>query len=138
MTHGRQTPEREKLLSLLEKMEDTFPMEFAPPCSLTERPAGLPADLFVLYSITDGMEIDVPGTVILPLEEVSLWPEEPSCGEPQRLCFGHMNFGDFLCIDENGTVFQMDIEDGSEFLRWDSLLDFLQSEYESGVKTDAL
>ena len=137
MAYGYKASEREKLLCLLEKMEAAFPMRFAAPYHQSARPAGLPAGLAALYSITDGMEIDVPGTVILPREEVWPLPEKAPGGEMRRICFGHMNFGDLLCTDESGSVVQIDIEDGSEFLRWDSLLEFLEDEYESGVRLHA-
>ena len=123
--------EREILCLLLEEMEAALPMAFAPPCMRTDRLAELPASLSALYSLTDGMEINVPGTVILPLEELPPWTRET-----QRICFGHMNFGDLLCMDAEGRVYQIDIEDGAEFLSWDSLFAFLKSEYESGVMSN--
>ncbi len=124
--------EHEALCRLLEEMEAAFPMIYAPPCARTDRLAELPAGLSALYALTDGMEINVPGTVILPLEALP-----PRSGETRRICFGHMNFGDLLFMDVEGRVYQIDIEDGSEFLSWDCLLDFLKSEYESGVKSCA-
>ena len=122
-------PESEKLCCLLEEMEAELPMRFAPPCARSNRLAELPAGLSELYSLTDGMEINVPGTVILPLEALP-----PQTKETQRICFGFMNFGDMLCMDQEGRVYQINLEDGTEFLSWDSLYSFLESEYESGVK----
>ena len=124
---------KNRIYDLLETMEASMPMAFAPPVTDMKRLSGLPESLFTLYTITDGMEINIPGTVILPAGEISEWPETPDAGDSRLICFGHMNFGDLLCADRDGRIIQISIEDGAEFLRWESLTDYLEYEYESGV-----
>lgn len=82
-----------------------------------------------LYTITDGVEIDVPGTVFYSIEEILSVNErnlEDGCLE-----IGHMNFGDTISVDSEGKVVQIELETGDVFLDWDSLEAFLNDELEA-------
>lgn len=81
-----------------------------------------------LYVITDGVEIDVPGTVLYSIEKILSVNErglEDGCLE-----IGHMNFGDTISVDSEGKVVQIEHETGDVFLDWDSLEAFLNDELE--------
>lgn len=79
-----------------------------------------------LYAITDGVEIDVPGTVFYPIEKI-LSVNENGLSEGY-LIIGHMNFGDVISIDAAGKVVQIAHETGDVFLDWDNLEGFLCDE----------
>lgn len=117
----------EKLLQL----EREMPMSFAPPATAEDLTAfrqrfpQAPAILYELWAISDGVEINIPGTVLYNVKE-ALTASAPEDWVP----LGRMSFGDPLYLDPDGQVLQIDHEDGSLFLTWPSLLDFLEDERE--------
>lgn len=117
----------EKLLQL----EREMPMAFAPPAPSEELAAfrqrfpQAPDVLYELWAISDGVEINIPGTVFYSAKEALATPA-PGNWAP----LGHMSFGDPLYLAPDGQVLQVDHEDGSLFLSWPSLLDFLEDERE--------
>lgn len=82
-----------------------------------------------LYAITDGVEIDVPGTVLYSIERILSVNE--SGLKDDYLEIGHMNFGDTISINSEGKVVQIEHETGDVFLDWDSLEAFLKDELEA-------
>lgn len=82
-----------------------------------------------LYAITDGVEIDVPGTVFYSIEKILSVNE--SGLDDGYLEIGHMNFGDTISVDSEGKVVQIEHETGDAFLDWDSLEAFLNDEIEA-------
>lgn len=82
-----------------------------------------------LYAITDGVEIDVPGTVLYSIEIILSVNE--SGLKDGYLEIGHMNFGDTISINSEGKVVQIEHETGDVFLDWDSLEAFLKDELEA-------
>lgn len=117
----------EKLLQL----EREMPMSFAPPAPAEELEVfrqcfpQAPDILYELWAISDGVEINIPGTVFYSAKEALAAPAPGDC-----VPLGHMSFGDPLYLAPDGQVLQMDHEDGSLFLGWPSLLDFLEDERE--------
>lgn len=117
----------EKLLQL----EREMPMSFAPPATaedltvFRQRFPQAPAILYELWAISDGVEINIPGTVLYGVKE-ALAASAPEDWVP----LGRMSFGDPLYLDPDGQVLQIDHEDGSLFLTWPCLLDFLEDERE--------
>lgn len=116
------------ILNLLMEMESTGkPMAFRPPASSEALAAaacrGLPRSQLLLWSVTDGCEINVPGTILYALEEAR------SRAAPDGLFpLGRMNFGDELFLTPQGQVLQLDHEDGTVFLDWLDLDAFLRDE----------
>ncbi len=82
-----------------------------------------------LYKISNGIEINVPGTVIYPAEEVREYCDSDH-GE-SVLEIGSMNFGDILVMDEDGIVQQIDHESGEVFLTWNTIEGLLMDELET-------
>lgn len=82
--------------------------------------------LKALYLITNGVEINVPGTILYPIAKVL---EQNGEGEPEDLLeIGATNFGDRLLISSDGKIKQLDHETGEDFLEWGSLEQFLLDE----------
>lgn len=79
-----------------------------------------------LYEISDGIEIDVPGTVFYPIKKIISVNEGVSFNECIEI--GVMNFGDIISITSEGKVIQLEHESGDVFLDWDCLEDFLNDE----------
>lgn len=79
-----------------------------------------------LYEISDGIEIDVPGTVFYPIKKIISENERVSAKEVIEI--GVMNFGDIISITSEGKVIQLEHESGEAFLDWDCLEDFLNDE----------
>lgn len=119
------------LYQKLLQLEEELPMSFAPPAAAAELAAfrqrypQAPAVLYELWSISDGLEINRPGTVLHSAKEALAIPA-PGDWVP----LGRMSFGDPLYLDADGQVLQVDHEDGSLFLTWPHLLDFLEDERE--------
>lgn len=79
-----------------------------------------------LYMVTDGVEINVPGTVLYPAEMVMKRNEGRN---PNALLeIGTFIFGDRLYLAADGKVTQVDHETGEVFLEWRSLNRFLMDE----------
>lgn len=79
-----------------------------------------------LYEISDGIEIDVPGTVLYPINKIISINEGLTIDECIEI--GVMNFGDIIAINSEGKVIQLEHESGKVFLDWDSIEDFLNDE----------
>ena len=79
-----------------------------------------------LYEISDGIEINVPGTVFYPIEKII----STNRGVPSDECIdiGVMNFGDIISISSGGKIIQLEHESGGIFLDWNCLEDFLNDE----------
>ena len=110
-------------------MKQRIPMTFAPPAAreavaaFRRRCPRAPDILYELWSISDGVELNVPGTVLYSAGEAL---EKPALGGCVPL--GHMSFGDPLYLDTGGQVLQMDRRNGALFLSWPTLLDLLEEE----------
>lgn len=79
-----------------------------------------------LYEITDGVEIDVPGTVLYPIEKIISLNKGKSSKD--LLEIGVMNFGDLIFVNDEGKIVQIEHETGEVFLEWNTLADFLNDE----------
>lgn len=79
-----------------------------------------------LYEMTDGVEIDVPGTVLYPINKIISLNE--NVGSEGYIEIGVMNFGDTILITSDGKIVQLEHESGDVFLDWDCLEDFLKDE----------
>lgn len=82
-----------------------------------------------LYEISDGIEIDVPGTVFYPIKKIISVNEGVSANKCIEI--GVMNFGDIILISSEGKVIQLEHESGDVFLDWDCLADFLNDELDA-------
>lgn len=82
-----------------------------------------------LYEISDGIEIDVPGTVFYPIKKIISANKGVAFNECIEM--GVMNFGDILSITSEGKILQLEHESGDAFLDWDSLEDFLKDELDA-------
>lgn len=94
-----------------------------------------PKEFKALLKCFNGGEIFIPGTIIYGVGgttddtvvahnsyEVKSRYKIPN----DYLVIGKMNFGDYICIDLNdNSVVQWDHENNEEFIRWDSLEDWL-------------
>ena len=79
-----------------------------------------------LYEISNGIEIDVPGTVFYSIEtiiSINMGVSSDKCIE-----IGVMNFGDIISISSWGKILQLEHESGGIFLDWNCLEDFLNDE----------
>ena len=120
------------LYQKLLQLEREMPMSFAPPATaqdltvFRQRFPQTPSILYELWAISDGVEINIPGTVLYRVKE-ALAVSAPGDWIP----LGRMSFGDPLYLDRSGQVLQVDHEDGSLFLTWPTLLDFLEDEREA-------
>lgn len=113
------------ILPILLALEAACPMFIcapAPPKALAAaRCRGWPQAK--LWSITNGCEINVPGTVLWSLEEA-----QTETAPPGWFPLGRMTFGDNLFIAKTGQITQVDHTDGSVFLTWPDLDSFLREE----------
>lgn len=82
-----------------------------------------------LYGISDGIEIDVPGTVLYPINKIISMNE--NVGSEGYIEIGVMNFGDTILITSDGKIVQLEHESGDVFLDWDCLEDFLKDELDA-------
>lgn len=119
------------LYQMLLQLEREMPMSFLPPAAagdleaVRKRFPQAPDVLYKLWAISDGVEINVPGTVLYGAKEALAAPA-PGDWVP----LGHMSFGDPLYLTPDGRVLQVDHENGSLYLNWPSLLAFLEDERE--------
>ncbi len=94
-------------------MKQRIPMTFAPPAdretvaAFRRRCPRAPDILYELWSISDGVELNVPGTVLYSAGEALERPVLGGC-----VPLGHMSFGDPLYLDAGGQVLQMDRRNG--------------------------
>lgn len=120
-----------ELFQALIKMEGKTPMTFFPPAAPRDLAAfrcrwpQAPQVLFHLWEISDGLEIQVTGTVLYSVRE-ALDLTAPEGWVP----LGYLSFGDPLYLDGDGQVLQMDHEKGKLYLSWPTLRNFLEEELE--------
>lgn len=82
-----------------------------------------------LYKITDGVEIDVPGTVLYSVEKILELNKGKESAEALEI--GAMNFGDAIVVTNQKAILQIEHETGETFLDWDSLEAFLLDEMDA-------
>ncbi len=82
--------------------------------------------LIDLYRVSNGVEINVPGTCIFPAERIKRYESDNI--EGHMIEIGVMNFGDRLVMNDEGMIYQIDHETGEVFLTWKSLEEFLRYE----------
>ena len=86
----------------------------------------LPKAVLDLYTISDGVEINVTGTILFPADK--LINAHNANASNEYLTIGMMSFGDKVVVGEDGKIYQIDHETGERFLGWDTLDDFLADE----------
>lgn len=119
----------EKLLLELESkcnMEITAPATAEMLCEIKQMYPVLPMAVLDMYAISDGVEINIPGTVLYPVERLIRVNSKESTNEYIKI--GVMVFGDEIVVGKNGKIYQIDHETGDEFLDWDTIEDFLADE----------
>lgn len=119
----------EKLLLELEEkcnMEITFPASLDRLYELKHTYPILPMGVLDMYAISDGIEINVPGTVFYSLEKLINTNNKNSVNEYLKI--GTMIFGDEIVVGKDGKIYQIDHETGKEYLDWETFEDFLVDE----------
>lgn len=121
-----------KVEKLLFELESKCNMEISAPVSLDvlydlkQMFPVLPMAVLDMYAISNGVEINIPGTIFYPLEELlSINKADSSC---EYVNIGAMNFGDKIVVGKDGRIYQIDHETGEKFLDWDTFEDFLEDE----------
>lgn len=121
-----------KVEKLLFELESKCNMEISAPVSLDvlydlkQMYPVLPMAVLDMYAISDGIEINIPGTIFYPLEELLSINKTDSSREYIKI--GAMNFGDEIVVGKDGRIYQIDHETGEKFLDWDNFEDFLEDE----------
>jgi hypothetical protein len=121
-----------KVEKLLFELESKCNMEINAPASLDvlydlkQMYPVLPMAVLDMYAISDGVEINIPGTTFYPLEKLVSINKMDSPDEHVKI--GAMNFGDEIVVGKDGRIYQIDHETGEEFLDWETLEDFLEDE----------
>lgn len=119
----------EKILFELEAkcvMEINAPASLEELNNLKEMYPILPAELLDMYGVSDGIEINVPGTVFYSCAE--LLNENKVGSSCEYVKIGAMNFGDEIVVGKEGRIYQIDHETGEKFLDWETIEDFLVDE----------
>ena len=116
------------IMTILLKLEDSCKIRVNPPVGPYQGDPTLDQvrGLSELYEISNGLEINVPGTVIYQAEDVRKYSNSEHGETLWEI--GAMNFGDILVMNEDGVIKQIDHESGEIFLTWDSLKDLLIDE----------
>ena len=91
---------------------------------------GVPKDMISFWRLHDGCEIDVPGTVLLSVDEAMQARGSDEKAENGFFPIGYLNFGDWIYMEQSGRVVQIDHEEGGEYLAWPSLVEFLEDSLE--------
>lgn len=118
--------------SILLSLESKCRMDISAPASkdkLLEISSRYPSQfdaLKGLYELTDGIEIDVPGTVLYSVEKLISLNKDKASSDSIEI--GIMNFGDLILINKEGQILQIEHETGEVFLDWNTLVDFLNDE----------
>lgn len=121
----------EKNENLLREMESIVRMDISAPASeqeILKLPSNIPDGVIDFWRMHNGVEINVPGTRLYSIEEALNEKTELGSQFGEIFPIGIFNFGDMLFMDDDCRVIQIDHEDGSEFLVWDSLTEFLEDE----------
>ncbi|MBN2764672.1 MAG: SMI1/KNR4 family protein [Bacteroidales bacterium] len=125
-----------RMFEKIMQFEGLVPMEVHEPANgyeianLKDVWKDIPQAMLELFEISNGLEINVPGTVIYSIHELL----ERIGEEQQRLKeglipFGVMSFGDYLYMKPGGKIIQVDHEERENFLEWNSIEDFLDDEF---------
>lgn len=121
-----------KVEKLLLELESKCNMEISAPASLDvlydikQMYPVLPMAVLDMYAVSDGLEINVPGTTFYPLEKLISINKVDSATEYVKI--GAMVFGDEIVVGKDGKIYQIDHETGEEFLDWETFEDFLEDE----------
>lgn len=120
-----------KIEELLLELESKCNMAIYPPaspdalCELKKNYSMLPIGVMDVYAVSDGIEINIPGTVVYSVRELLDANRSNTSG---RIVIGRMSFGDEIVVAEDGKIYQIDHETGEEFLDWATLENFLEDE----------
>lgn len=120
-------------MKLLFELEKACPMDVAVPASqasmelIINRFPTLPEAVLDLYKISNGLEINVPGTAIYSIDEL-LENNDTVDSDSDMVNIGHMSFGDELWVDINGNIVQVNFDTGEAYLTWPSFKEFLIEE----------
>lgn len=116
------------MYELLLKHEKRLGIEFSNPISvenekhLMDSFSNVPMALIELLQISDGMEIDKTLITIFSGKEIC---EYKDIAFGNLITIGLFGFGDFICMDPNGRIIQIDYETGEIFLTWESFSSLL-------------
>ncbi len=123
---------KNKIEELLLELETKCNMEITAPASLDllyelkQRYPVLPMTVLDMYAISDGIEINIPGTTFYSLDK--LIDVNNSNRTKEYVIIGVMSFGDEIVVGKDGRIYQIDHETGEAFLDWDTIEDFLEDE----------
>lgn len=123
---------RTRVEELLFELESKCNMEITAPASLdllyelNQRYPVLPMAVLDMYVVSDGIEINVPGTTFYSLDKLISVNKQNATA--QYVIIGIMAFGDEIVVGEDGRIYQIDHETGEVFLDWDTFEDFLEDE----------
>ena len=127
-----------KLYEMIETLEKQILMDINPPAERQEvdilfnkadkEGMRLPGIIRDLLEISDGLEVGVPGTVFLSATKMIDSSRIVNISSEKTMLIGVMSFGDEIYISENAEIIQFSLEDNEEFLRWNSIYDFLEDE----------
>lgn len=116
-----------ELEKTLENLESKCRMVFHEPVCrkmIEENSEFIPEELCLLWEISDGLEVNAPGTVFYSMDQVKRLNKAAS----SNLLIGHMNFGDQLFLSKEGELIQKDHETDEVFLKWENICTFLEEE----------
>ncbi len=121
--------------SILLSLESKCRMDISAPASkdkLMEISTKFPSQIEAikgLYEVSNGVEIDVPGTVLYSVEKLITLNKDKRNNDSIEI--GVMNFGDAIFTTEEGKILQIEHETGEIFLDWNTLEDFLTDELDA-------
>lgn len=121
-----------KVEKLLLELESKCNMEINAPASLDllyelkQMYPVLPMAVLDMYAVSDGIEINIPGTTFYSLEKLLSMNKADSLTEYVKI--GTMIFGDEIVVGKDGKIYQIDHETGEEFLDWETFEAFLEDE----------
>ncbi|MBR5800455.1 MAG: SMI1/KNR4 family protein [Lachnospiraceae bacterium] len=119
----------EKFLLKLESkcsLEVNIPASLDALCELKQMYPVLPRAVLDMYALSDGIEINVPGTTFYPVNKLLSINKDAT--EVEYVKIGYMVFGDEIVVGKDGRIYQIDHETGTEFLDWETFEDFLEDE----------
>ncbi len=121
-----------KVEKLLFELESKCKIEINAPASLDllyelkQMYPVLPMAVLDMYAVSDGIEINIPGTTFYPLEK--LLSMNKTVPKAKYVKIGTMIFGDEIVVGKDGKIYQIDHETGEEFLDWETFEAFLEDE----------
>lgn len=110
-----------RLYRVLSELEKKCKMTFYEPAKVKKLLEW--SELYNLLLISNGLEINVPGTVIYEADRMTI--------EKEKITIGYLNFGDQLMVLKTGELLQMNHETDEEYLRWNSICEFLEEELQN-------